>query len=58
MNTQRPVRQIWVAGKGQGVHFTYDPAADRWLDDKGKGIELLAFVADAVESASGFRPTF
>lgn len=54
VNTQRAVSQLWVAGKGEGVHFSR--AADgRWLDDKGKGLELGAWVAECVEDASGVR---
>lgn len=52
VNTQRAVSQIWVAGKGEGVHFSR--AADgRWLDDKGKGLELAAWVAECLREASG-----
>ena len=52
VNTQRAVSQIWVAGKGEGVHFS---RADdgRWLDDKGKGLELGAWVSECVRDASG-----
>lgn len=51
VNTQRAVQQIWVAGKGLGVHFSR--AADgRWLDDKQKGLELTAWLAECVASAS------
>jgi CyaY protein len=52
VNTQRAVSQIWVAGKGVGVHFS---RADdgRWLDDKGKGLELGAWVRECVQDASG-----
>lgn len=52
VNTQRAVWQVWVAGKGEGVHFT---RADdgRWLDDKGKGLELGAWVKECVKDASG-----
>jgi CyaY protein len=53
INTQRAVRQIWVAGRGQGIHFTYEPASGTWLDDKGKGLELFRFVADVVREISG-----
>ena len=28
VNTQRAVHQIWVAGKGQGLHFSPSPTAD------------------------------
>jgi len=53
INTQRAVRQIWVAGKGQGLHFSYDEASGHWKDDKGKGMELFAFVSDVVKSLVG-----
>jgi CyaY protein len=51
VNTQRAVRQIWVAGKGQGIHFRHE--GDKWVDDKGKGLELFAWVKDCVQAASG-----
>jgi CyaY protein len=53
INTQRAVRQIWVAGRGQGIHFSYEPTRGTWLDDKGKGLELFRFVADVVRDLSG-----
>jgi CyaY protein len=52
VNTQRAVRQIWVAGKGMGIHFDYDPVEKLWMDDKGKGLELFAWVRDCVEAMS------
>jgi CyaY protein len=54
VNTQRATRQIWVAGKGMGLHFSFE-ADGQWMDDKGKGIELFAFVADAVEAVCVVR---
>ena len=54
INTQRAVRQIWVAGQGAGVHFSYG-SDGQWRDDKGKGIELLAWVTECIEVASGER---
>lgn len=53
VNTQRAVRQIWVAGKSQGIHFSYDEASGTWKDDKGRGLELFSFVADVVHDISG-----
>jgi CyaY protein len=53
VNTQRAVRQIWVAGKSQGIHFSYDEASGTWKDDKGRGLELFAFVADVVNDLTG-----
>ncbi len=58
INTQRAVRQIWVAGQGQGIHFDFDAARNEWRDDKGKGLELFAFVADTVAAISGVRLEF
>lgn len=52
VNTQRAVRQIWVAGLSQGIHFSYQEDG-RWMDDKGKGLELFAFLAEVVKSISG-----
>ncbi len=52
VNTQRAVQQLWVAGGGAGVHFSLAPGG-RWLDDKGKGLELLSWVAACVRGASG-----
>jgi CyaY protein len=57
VNTQRATRQIWVAGKGLGVHFSFAPDG-QWMDDKGKGMELFSFVADAVEAMAGVRLEF
>jgi CyaY protein len=53
VNTQRAVRQIWVAGKSQGIHFSYDEASGTWKDDKGRGLELFSFVADVVRDLTG-----
>ncbi|MBE2249545.1 MAG: iron donor protein CyaY [Myxococcus sp.] len=54
VNTQRAVHQIWVAGKGEGVHFSFAPDG-RWLDDKDRGLELTSWVAACVLAASGHR---
>ena len=58
VNTQRAVKQIWVAGSGQGIHFTYEPARAQWLDDKGKGLELYGFVSDVVKAMTGEPLTY
>jgi CyaY protein len=56
VNTQRAVQQIWVAGNGAGLHFSL--AADgRWLDDKGKGLELLGWVTECIKAATGLELT-
>ena len=55
VNTQRAVRQIWVAGNGSGIHFDFDAKSSKWLDDKHKGLELFAWISECVEAASGAR---
>jgi CyaY protein len=40
LNTQRPARQLWLAGGSKAWHFSFD--GERWLDDKGRGDELYA----------------
>jgi CyaY protein len=57
VNTQRAVRQLWVAGQGQGLHFALAPDG-RWVDDKGKGLELFAWVSSCVEAACGVTLSF
>jgi len=52
INTQRAVRQIWVAGKSMGIHFSLGEDG-RWLDDKGKGLELLAWISECVAELTG-----
>lgn len=46
VNTQRPARQIWLAGGDRAWHFSWDAKAERWLDDKGSGAELFATLAE------------
>jgi len=53
LNTQRPARQIWLAGGAQAWHFSYDATDGRWLDDKGRGVELFAQIAALAKQAAG-----
>lgn len=55
LNTQRPARQIWLAGGAHAWHFSYDAAGDRWLDDKGRGVELYAQLASMAKEAAGLK---
>lgn len=57
VNTQRPTRQIWLAANARAWHFSFDEAKDRWLDDKGQGVELLAQVAAIVKESAGIDVT-
>lgn len=53
VNTQRPTRQIWLAANARAWHFGYDEAAERWMDDKGQGIELFVRIAEIVKEHAG-----
>lgn len=57
LSQQPSVRQIWVAAATLGIahHFGYDAGRGAWLDDKGKGVELLDFVCAQVERAAGVK---
>lgn len=50
LNTQRPARQIWLAGGQSAWHFSYD--GTRWLDDKGRG-ELFEVLQRLTSAAFG-----
>ena len=54
LNTQRPARQIWLAGGKHAWHFYYDDAEERWLDDKGRG-ELQGVLKALVAELGGIR---
>lgn len=53
INTQRPNRQIWLAARSNGWHFGWDEEAERWIDVRGSGTELLACLADVVRENCG-----
>jgi CyaY protein len=52
LNTQRPARQLWLAGGSQAWHFSFDAEHGTWLDDKGRG-ELFAILSTLTEQAIG-----
>jgi CyaY protein len=54
LNTQRPARQIWLAGGTAAFHFSYDVATQRWLDDKGRG-ELFFTLSSLLRDAAGVQ---
>jgi CyaY protein len=52
LSPQTPVRQIWAAFRDQAWHFDRDPTG-RWLDDRGRGIELYRLVEDVTRETAG-----
>jgi CyaY protein len=55
LNTQRPARQLWLAGGSRAWHFSFDAAQGLWFDDKGRGEELYATLSALTEQAIGRR---
>src|SRR3989440_8113246 len=53
LSPQTPVRQIWAAFKDQAWHFDREAASGRWIDDRGRGIELYRLVEDVTRDATG-----
>lgn len=54
MNTQRPARQIWLAGGSRAWHFSYDDTKSAWLDDKSAE-ELFSVIAQLTQDAIGIH---
>lgn len=52
VNTQRPVRQIWLAARANAWHFSWDEANQKWMDDKGRG-ELFATLRAVAKEHAG-----
>ena len=57
LSTQPSVRQIWLAAASRGVahHFNYEQTGSRWLDDKGKGVELTNYLKTLVRESVGIE---
>jgi iron donor protein CyaY len=52
LSPQTPVRQIWAAFKDRAWHFDRD-AQGRWIDDRGRNIELYSLVEQITHEAVG-----
>lgn len=53
LNTQRPLRQLWLAAGANAWHFDYDAGTSRWIDDKGGAVELFACLRSIVKKHGG-----
>ena len=55
LSAQPSVRQVWLAlaAKGTAYHFDFHFTDEKWMDDKGKNIELHSFVREVVREKSG-----
>lgn len=48
LNTQRPIRELWLAADRHAWHFRYDGA--KWIDKKTGSDELFATLSRLVEA--------
>lgn len=54
LSAQPSVRQLWLAlaSKGVAFHFNFDSVTQKWMDDKGKGIEILSYLKSFIKEAA------
>ena len=57
VSTQPSIQQIWLAlaAKGVAFHFNFDESQGKWLDDKGRGIELIQCIKDYLKEEAGLE---
>jgi CyaY protein len=53
LSPQTPVRQLWLAFRDRAWHFDLHAESQRWLDDRGQGVELVSLVEQITREASG-----
>ncbi len=58
LNTQRPTRQLWLAGGASAWHFDHDEARGTWIDAKGSGADLLGTLARIARESAGLELRF
>jgi iron-sulfur cluster assembly protein CyaY len=54
LSRQAAAKQVWFAAAAHGWHYNWDPAGQRWVDDKD-GHELRSRLAEVVSEKIG-RP--
>lgn len=55
LSAQPSVRQLWMAVASRGIahHFDWDLASGKWLDDKGRGIEVESYFKTLLKEEMG-----
>jgi CyaY protein len=57
VSPQPPVQQMWLAYRDRAWHFDYDAPNDRWLDDRGLGIDLYQQLVEITRANAGIALT-
>ena len=55
LTPQPSPRQLWVAFRDRAWHFDYDPTKDRWLDDRGQGIDVYKLIEETTREVAGVQ---
>jgi CyaY protein len=53
LSAQPSVRQLWLALAARGTAYHFNWSGTQWIDDKGKGIELLSFLEGYFQEMTG-----
>lgn len=56
INKQGAAKQIWVAAKSGGFHYSYDAGARAWRNDQS-GVELFSELTRLVSEQAGKKVT-
>lgn len=56
LNTQRPAREIWLAGAARAWHFGWDEPSQAWIDRKRQNAELFATLNTLLREHAGLEP--
>ncbi len=60
LSAQPSVQQLWmaIASRGVAYHFNYDGTRAQWWDDKGQGIEVLAYLKKYLQEEAQLNVEF
>ena len=60
LSAQPSVRQLWLAlaARGTAYHFNWDAGRGEWRDDKGRDIELRAFLRQYLRETTKLELSF
>jgi iron donor protein CyaY len=55
LTPQPSPRQLWVAFRDRAWHFDYDEVKQRWLDDRGQGIDVYKLIEETTREVGGVQ---
>jgi CyaY protein len=57
LSAQPSVQQLWVAmaARGTAYHFNFQDGSGTWVDDRGRGIEVVQLVKEYIKEFTGLE---